>query len=466
MRLIIIIVLLATFIIQTINMLLLFIQRHSRYGYVHYLFEISLCLQIGIMAFVLTSFHDRVFSAEATLGAHTLMRWLYLLVPLASVAVVIKQRGQRIRRYLILAVLALLLLPCFDDLFKRYSAETFMATAIVLALFSIFQLHVHRRQLDSDTSFLSIKEAFDTLSSGLLFALPNGRIIMQNRCMMSLMQQLLKCDIRNANQLWQNLTAFTTQYEGDDFTCQCDDQTWKLTRTPMSIDNQRYYLIYAANISEQQGLIDQLDAISKQLAKSTQSLTRLIDEYETLQREREALAIKRRIHDIIGQRLSIATMILQSASKERQQLNQAKALLSNIMQDIKIPRREDPSKTLHNLKTTFKFADVELLVSGQIPQDYQSAKALVDIVREATTNAVRHAGATRVNVIIVEVDKRYQIEILDNGQGAPERFCEGGGISGMRAVLAPLAGSLIVQTKPQFKLTIDLPVIAKTKSEV
>ncbi|MEG3164392.1 ATP-binding cassette domain-containing protein [Sphingomonas sp. PB2P19] len=65
-------------------------------------------------------------------------------------------------------------------------------------------------------------------------------------------------------------------------------------------------------------------------------------------------------------------------------------------------------------------------------------------LREAVTNVIRHAGATRCHILIEQDDEKVRLTVSDNGQGG--RFDEGSGLRGMRARLSAAGGRLRVKT--------------------
>jgi signal transduction histidine kinase len=73
------------------------------------------------------------------------------------------------------------------------------------------------------------------------------------------------------------------------------------------------------------------------------------------------------------------------------------------------------------------------------------------LVQEALNNTVKHAGATRVNVRISELDADglLTIEIQDDGRGFdPDAGSEGFGLLGMRERVASVGGTVSVTSEP------------------
>ena len=66
------------------------------------------------------------------------------------------------------------------------------------------------------------------------------------------------------------------------------------------------------------------------------------------------------------------------------------------------------------------------------------------IVAEATTNTVRHAGASRCDVTIDRDDEMLTIRIVDDGVGLPPDATPGVGLGSMRERASELGGTLTV----------------------
>jgi signal transduction histidine kinase len=74
---------------------------------------------------------------------------------------------------------------------------------------------------------------------------------------------------------------------------------------------------------------------------------------------------------------------------------------------------------------------------------------LYRLVQEATTNAIKHAHATELDVAVVERGGVIEATVRDNGHGFdPEEATEGFGLIGMRERVALLGGTLQVQSSP------------------
>jgi signal transduction histidine kinase len=85
--------------------------------------------------------------------------------------------------------------------------------------------------------------------------------------------------------------------------------------------------------------------------------------------------------------------------------------------------------------------DVEL--SERLPASVEATAYFV--VAEALTNAVRHAGGSRVDVRVLLVGDRLRVEVADDGHGGAEQR-PGGGLAGLADRASSLEGSLQVSS--------------------
>lgn len=83
------------------------------------------------------------------------------------------------------------------------------------------------------------------------------------------------------------------------------------------------------------------------------------------------------------------------------------------------------------------------------------------LVQEALTNVVKHAGASRVTVAVIEDNATIQLKVTDDGAGFQTgATSEGFGLIGMRERIALIGGELEFDSQPGAGTTVAarLPV--------
>ena len=82
-------------------------------------------------------------------------------------------------------------------------------------------------------------------------------------------------------------------------------------------------------------------------------------------------------------------------------------------------------------------------------------------MQESLTNVARHAGATRVEVVVVADNGAIKVEIRDNGKGFdPKEHVENGsfGLLGMCERAISIGGELNVASKPGQGTSVTLRI--------
>ena len=92
----------------------------------------------------------------------------------------------------------------------------------------------------------------------------------------------------------------------------------------------------------------------------------------------------------------------------------------------------------------------------------RAAAAFLQIVREASTNATKHAQAHQIQVRLWEEGAEswrvVRMIVSNDGAPAPASIHEGTGIPGMRQVAQDLGGTLEVNPGPPFTLAVSIPL--------
>lgn len=96
-----------------------------------------------------------------------------------------------------------------------------------------------------------------------------------------------------------------------------------------------------------------------------------------------------------------------------------------------------------DLGRRFPDLDIDLDLAPGLPEpDEATALTLFRIVQEGTTNALRHAGASRVTVRLWADPAHWRIVMRDDGRGMAPGAREGTGLTGMRERITLLGGDL------------------------
>lgn len=204
----------------------------------------------------------------------------------------------------------------------------------------------------------------------------------------------------------------------------------------------------------------------QQLANS--ALSRSRQEVRRLAQMAERERIARDLHDVLGHTLSVITLKAELASKlvdtdperAREEIAQVAATsreaLASVRETVGNYRRVGLADEIETARHSLKRAGVSLLSRvDDLTLSPRHETLLALIVREATTNVIRHAGASQCELTLTRKDGEITLVISDNGQGFDGG--EGQGMTGMRERLAVLGGTLQIAGYNGTSLTIRVP---------
>ena len=188
---------------------------------------------------------------------------------------------------------------------------------------------------------------------------------------------------------------------------------------------------------------------------------------EEMARIAERERIGRDLHDLLGHTLSVIVLKSELASKLADR-DPARAVVE--IRDVERISREaltEVRKAVRGYRSEGLLDEVAnaervLVAAGITPEiavipanlPPEEDRALAYALREAVTNVVRHADATRCWIRLAEDGERTTLEVRDNGRGglAPE----GSGLSGMRERLRHVAGTLERDGRQGTRLVMSL----------
>ncbi|MFH8489890.1 sensor histidine kinase [Streptomyces longisporoflavus] len=186
----------------------------------------------------------------------------------------------------------------------------------------------------------------------------------------------------------------------------------------------------------------------------------------------ERLRFGRDLHDVMGRNLAVialkSELAVQLARRGRPEAVDQMVEVQRIAQESQREVREvvrgyreaDLAVELAGAQGVLDAAGIDCRVSGSsagLPVSVQSALGWV--VREATTNALRHGDAQRCDIALTVTGERTTLTIENDG--APEVVPEstGTGLAGLRERLAMVDGTLDVMSGGgRFRLAAEVPL--------
>jgi PAS domain S-box-containing protein len=239
---------------------------------------------------------------------------------------------------------------------------------------------------------------------------------------------------------------------------------------------------------------------SRDITERKHNEERLKNSHERLQalathlqsvREEERTRIAREIHDELGQTLTGMQMSLSWLDKKLSKLDDSKFTSQPIIREeiVNISRLVDNAiQTVQEITTELRPVllddlGIRAAIEWQA-QEFQTrtgiactstsnvenitlaqqlSTAIFRILQEALTNVVRHANATRVEIVFIENEAHLELDVIDNGKGIKEHEIESSkslGLLGMRERVLPFGGTVKIAGIPRTgtRLTVQIPL--------
>lgn len=336
--------------------------------------------------------------------------------------------------------------------FWKYANEKLSVVFIVIGVVYLFAKSLtvllnSLTKLKNNINYYSLKEALDGLKTAVMFE-SKFNVVYENLTMKNLLEKLKIKQNQSSLEIWQNIKSRENSKIVDEqnILVFLDKKVYSF-----SIIKQSKTQIYAFDITKEYSTTTEIENKQNELMAKQTEILQIIENLDEIEKQKEVLTLKSKLHDIIGQRLFILHHILDTIDEKDFDLNRVKKMLATMLNEIDSDEISEAEAMQNSIITAFEMIGFHIEILGEMPKEAQKAKALVKIIRECATNAIRHANATKLFVDISD-DK---IKIYDNGKFTSKTFVEGTGIKGMRLNSTELGGELFVSTQNGFEVIIN-----------
>ena len=264
---------------------------------------------------------------------------------------------------------AAVLLPLTEVVTGTAYPFFFLAALLYFLIRSAHVCLIRRRELNTRLSSVSVKEAIDTLHTGLLFFRQSGEPLLCNRRMDTLARQLTGQPLRSGLEFRRHLESGQLQdgcvreVLGDQQVFRLPDASvWSVTAYNIPVNHRACVLLTADDVTAQWDAVKHLARQNEALEQRGRELRHTIEHLQAICEAEEIARSKGRVHDLLGQRISL----LLRALRDGQQPDES--LLMDFARSLPTALREDdtpsPARRLALLRETFQGMDVSVDVHG------------------------------------------------------------------------------------------------------
>ena len=421
----------------------------------------------------------RTFYLSSTAAQSILLAALFLTLILSLFLLIVSFTGYRDKRnrymnmpiFLFLFILLSELTDAFSRMNKGLEYKTWLplplwllwcivASADFLLIWEIVRLRrLKRQELSRD----SVKQAMDLLPSGICYFTPSGSVKLCNMQMHILFRTLSQSDLQTLPELQDALAhcdagsgVIRLSHERQTYLFP-DGKAWRYRQNVVTDEDGAVYTetifsdmteLYHKKL-ELKEQIKQLNAISRELKL-------LSDNVLILTREKEVLSAKTKLHDYMGAGLIAMRQILrhnqtEEAANAIELLRQAVSAIKN---DNTYPQgRSELDGFMHDAEAI----GIKVNLSGELPEQEELRCVMILAMRECLTNSVRHAGATALHVAVEKNGDSISMKITNDGKAPETEVVPKGGLHNLYRHIADCGGTMEIQWKPVFVLTVVLP---------
>ena len=421
----------------------------------------------------------RTFYLSSTAAQSILLAALFLTLILSLFLLIVSFTGYRDKRnrymnmpiFLFLFILLSELTDAFSRMNEGLEYKTWLplplwllwcivAAADFLLIWEIVRLRrLKRQELSRD----SVKQAIDLLPSGICYFTPSGSVKLCNMQMHILFRTLSQSDLQTLTELQDALAhcdagsgVIRLSHERQTYLFP-DGKAWRYRQNVVTDEDGAVYKetifsdmteLYHKKL-ELKEQIKQLNAISRELKL-------LSDNVLILTREKEVLSAKTKLHDYMGAGLIAMRQILrhnqtEEAANAIELLRQAVSAIKN---DNTYPQgRSELDGFMHDAEAI----GIKVNLSGELPEQEELRCVMILAMRECLTNSVRHAGATALHVAVEKNGDSFSMKITNDGKAPETEVVPKGGLHNLYRHIADCGGTMEIQWKPVFVLTVVLP---------
>lgn len=425
------------------------------------LFELSILCEILVFSLL----HGQVINGYKNgfilpTGYENIRIFVFLLVLILAIVLWIRTR----MRYSLSVIPAVVIsLPIVENALGHAFPWLFIVALIFFLGRSIKICISSIIAIRTNISALSVVSAVDTLRTGVLFCEKDGHTLLSNHQMQNLMIDITGKVFRNSIQFYNMLDSdqYESRYKKTELDGQIiyllpDGTAWMFTKTDIVLGMKKYVHISAADVTELWTLTTKLQLQGQELRRKSDELKETMKNLHILSKKKEIENAKMRAHDILGQRLTVLLRTIQNEHSIDYDL--LTSLSKGLLAELKAEQDETkPYDELKSIQQIFAAIGVDIEFEGDLPDNKEQAGLFVDIIREGSTNAVRHGFATQVNIKVKSIENTYNLTIKNNGHTTSTPITPGNGIGVMRKKVDAQGGNLDIKHHPLFTLSVVLP---------
>ncbi len=348
----------------------------------------------------------------------------------------------------------------FTELPKVFTASLLIAVCAAEGLLFIDFARYEREHI----TVMSVKEAADSLPTGICYYTATGRVLMINKAMESFARQA-GCPLdAGGRALYTGIATgrlspgFERHMESGGMLITTPDGRALSVREGEDVfDGGPLYMLSLIDVSAVYGKTLSLRKLHKELSALNERLTGHNRRIVELTAQKELLAARVRLHDEMGaDLLSIKNYIHNGGGEE-----QRRRIETSLIRDLSFlltGQASAPRDEYELILETAERLGVRVVIEGELPRTEPQKHTTATAIHECLTNTLRHAKGRELIVSAVRRGDRIVISITNDGEQPVGDIKEKGGLASLRALIEMIPGaSMEILVSPSFCVRITMP---------
>ena len=309
-----------------------------------------------------------------------------------------------------------------------------------------------RRRISAD----SVREAFDTLPTGLCYYWPDGMTMLVNSVMEDISISLTGQTIMDANRFREELEKHAFEdAEGRLFVRTKAGRVFSFSENDILLDGYPLLELIAADVTEEYRIVTELRERRRKAEALGLRLKMLSGNIKVMTMEKEALQAKVRIHDELGRLLLVSKRyLLDPSSVNPAELVRLWKLNMHLLKDREYTGGAVGDRTGRERAAAL---GVHVEIEGEMPQEAALVPLLDAAISVHATNLLRHAQGNRMKIESRRAAGRYVLTFTNNGTPPEREVRETGSLADLRRQVEGVGGTMKIESSPVFRLILELP---------
>ena len=335
-----------------------------------------------------------------------------------------------------------------------------MASALMLlfAMLDLRWVRFHR------ITALSVRDAVNSLPTGLCVYRPPGRVLLANDAIHRLSLSLCGRTVLNGAELWRMVHLEEPRgrfevvtRESDPILTLPDGRSWCFRRREKELRGEKVWELTASEVTEEMALSARLRENNRRLELQRDRLIHIGELTKDTETQKSLLAAKVRIHDELGGSLLAAKRYLAlSDPAGRGELLAAWEKSLRLLTE----REEMPAAGERSYRAELRAAEdvgVRVTTEGELPLAEPALSVLRCAISECVTNTFRHAEGDALRIRVEESASGWLCRFTNNGRPPAGEVRETGGLGNLRRLCEGCGGTMRVESSPRFLLELTIP---------